>query len=209
MLYWQLFWSFIKYSFHFVSKYSLPYPRFPLRHGTRIRVVISALMRCFPQPVGPVSCFNQMYSSQGISRIVNIKLIQNVSQKNTKGRNNLGSFLHENSMKWLLDLFVLTLKSQCQYCGSYYIFTYEDSACLTILSKDSSFEIRFFVRTQPISQTNTSHRQIDSWLQLFLHASVAIAISLLHYWLPTSSTNCCSIYNLNKSQSRFSYRPSN
>ena len=173
MLYWQLFWSFIKYSFHFVSKYSLPYPRFPLRHGTRIRVVISALMRCFPQPVGPVSCFNQMYSSQGISRIVNIKLIQNVSQKNTKGRNNLGSFLHENSMKWLLDLFVLTLKSQCQYFGSYYIFTYQDSACLTILSKDSSFEIRFFVRTQPISQTNTSHRQIDSWLQLFLHASVA------------------------------------
>ena len=108
MLYWQLFWSFIKYSFHFVSKYSLPYPWFPLRHGTRIRVVISALMRCFPQPVGPVSCFNQMYSSQGISRIVNIKLIQNVSQKNTKGRNNLGSFLHENSMKWLLDLFVLS-----------------------------------------------------------------------------------------------------
>ena len=57
----------------------------------------------------------------------------------------------------------------------------------------------------PIRQTDTSLGQIDSpdYNCLFMHQW--LAVSVLQYWLPTSSTNCCSIYNPNKSQSRFSF----
>ena len=90
-------------------------PPLLLTPGTRnsgYDLMMAALMRCSsvsPGRPGPVSCFNEMYSSQGISRIVNIKLIPKCVTKEYKRKEQLkGSFLHENSMKRLLDLFVLS-----------------------------------------------------------------------------------------------------
>ena len=87
-------------------------PPLLLTPGTRnsgYDLMTAALMRCSPVSSGPVSCVNEMYSSQGISRIVNIKLIPKCVTKEYKRKEQLkGSFLHENSMKRLLDLFVLS-----------------------------------------------------------------------------------------------------
>ncbi len=88
-------------------------PPLLLTPGTRNSYDLTApLMRSSsvsPGRSGPVSCFNEMYSSQGISRIVNIKLIPKCVTKEYKRKEQLkGSFLHENSMKWLLDLVVLS-----------------------------------------------------------------------------------------------------
>ena len=163
---------------------------------------MAVLMRCFPclsrlLGSGPVSCFNQMYSSQGISRIVNIKLIPKCVTKEYKRRtrNNLGSFLHENSLKWLLDLlYCQLLFKYMAYLVSHYICTYPTQpTSLYFVKRIPPLKLSFFV-CLPSSWSSQDSNEADQhltgtnwfcWLQLFVHASVAEKCSSIGYhWHP-------------------------
>ena len=136
--------------------------------------------------LSPVSCFNEMYSSQGISRIVNIKLIPKcVTKEYKRTEHNLGFPSCMKKIHWN-DCCLLFL-----YCQHYplngileiTLHLYLSSpAYLTTLSKGSLLWNLFLCLSPthklrlpgPIRQTNTSLRiNWFSWLQLFLHASLA------------------------------------